>query len=52
MKLREFVAADIAKFKAPRAVFVCDEVRRHANGKADYRWAKEVAIDAVDATDP
>jgi fatty-acyl-CoA synthase len=48
--LREFVAADIARFKAPRAVAVCDRVRRHANGKADYRWAQEVARTAVDAT--
>jgi acyl-CoA synthetase (AMP-forming)/AMP-acid ligase II len=48
--LREFVAADIARFKAPRAVAVCDTVRRHANGKADYRWAQEVALAAVDAT--
>jgi fatty-acyl-CoA synthase len=51
-ELRQFVAAEIARFKAPRAVVVCDDVRRHANGKADYRWAKEVAVDAVDATTP
>jgi 3-oxocholest-4-en-26-oate---CoA ligase len=50
-ELREFVAADIARFKAPRAVVVCDTVRRHANGKADYRWGQEVAAAAVDATD-
>jgi fatty-acyl-CoA synthase len=50
--LREFVAADIARFKAPRAVVVCDEVRRHANGKADYGWAADVAAIAVDATAP
>jgi fatty-acyl-CoA synthase len=48
--LREFVAVDIARFKAPRAVAVCDSIRRHANGKADYRWAQEVARTAVDAT--
>jgi len=48
--LREFVAEDIARFKAPRAIAVCEVVRRHANGKADYAWAKEMAIDAVDAT--
>ena len=48
--LREFVAADIARFKAPRAVVVCDTVRRHANGKADYGWAQQVALSAVDAT--
>jgi acyl-CoA synthetase (AMP-forming)/AMP-acid ligase II len=48
--LREYVAADIARFKAPRAVVVCDEVRRLASGKADYRWAREAAASAVDAT--
>jgi fatty-acyl-CoA synthase len=45
--LREFVARDIARFKAPRAVAVVDRVRRHANGKADYGWAKEVARSAA-----
>ncbi|HKY15926.1 MAG TPA: AMP-binding protein [Microthrixaceae bacterium] len=49
-ELREFVAARIARFKAPRAIAVCASVRRHASGKADYRWAKEVAADAVEAT--
>jgi len=44
------VAAGLARFKAPRAVLVCDAVQRHANGKADYRWAREVAAAAVDAT--
>jgi 3-oxocholest-4-en-26-oate---CoA ligase len=47
---REVVADDIARFKAPRAVAVCDSIRRHANGKADDRWAQEVARTAVDAT--
>ena len=49
-ELREFVAADLARFKAPRAVAVVDRVQRHANGKADYRWAQEVALTATDAT--
>jgi fatty-acyl-CoA synthase len=48
--LREYVAADLARFKSPRAVLVCDEVRRHASGKPDYRWATEVASGAVDVT--
>lgn len=48
--LREFVAADLARFKAPRAVLVCDAIRRHATGKADYRWAQEVALGAADVT--
>jgi fatty-acyl-CoA synthase len=49
-ELREFATQSLARFKAPRAVAVCDEVQRLANGKADYRWAREVAADAVDAT--
>lgn len=48
--IRAFVAERIARFKAPRAVLVCETVERHANGKADYRWARDVALDAVDAT--
>ena len=29
---------------------VLDEVQRHSNGKADYGWAKEIAVTALDAT--
>ncbi len=50
--IREFVAAEIARFKAPRAVAVCERVERHANGKPDYRWAQEVAVTAPDVTRP
>jgi fatty-acyl-CoA synthase len=49
-ELREHVAGEIARFKAPRAVALCDAVQRHANGKPDYGWAQEVARTAVDAT--
>ena len=48
--VREFVADEIARFKAPRAVAVRDSVRRHANGKPDYGWAREIAASAQDAT--
>jgi 3-oxocholest-4-en-26-oate---CoA ligase len=44
--IRQFVAGEIARFKAPRAVAVCETVRRHANGKPDYRWAESVAATA------
>jgi fatty-acyl-CoA synthase len=47
LELREHVATSIARFKAPRAVLVCDRVGRHPSGKADYRWAKEAAHAAV-----
>lgn len=46
-ELREFVAGSIARFKAPRAVLICPQVRRHASGKADYVWARAAAVDAV-----
>jgi acyl-CoA synthetase (AMP-forming)/AMP-acid ligase II len=49
-ELRAFVGAQLARFKAPRAVVVCDAVPRLANGKADYATAKELAASAVDAT--
>jgi 3-oxocholest-4-en-26-oate---CoA ligase len=48
--VREFAAQHLARFKAPRAVIVCDRVRRHATGKADYTWARQVARDAAPAT--
>jgi 3-oxocholest-4-en-26-oate---CoA ligase len=47
--LRDFAAGSLARFKAPRAVAFCDTIRRHASGKADYRWAYSAADDAVSA---
>jgi fatty-acyl-CoA synthase len=47
--LRAWCGEHLARYKAPRAVVFVDEVRRHPSGKADYRWAKEQAADAVDA---
>ena len=47
--IRDFAAQTIARFKAPRAVLVCEQVARHPSGKADYAWAKRVAPDAVEA---
>lgn len=44
--VRQFVAGEIARFKAPRAVALCPTVRRHANGKADYEWARQMAASA------
>lgn len=49
-ELREFVAQSLARFKAPRAVLVCEHIQRHPSGKADYGWARSVAADAVSAT--
>jgi 3-oxocholest-4-en-26-oate---CoA ligase len=33
----------LAGYKVPRALVVVDEVVRSPAGKADYRWAREVA---------
>jgi fatty-acyl-CoA synthase len=48
--LRAWCGEHLARYKAPRAVVFVEEVRRHPSGKADYRWAKEQAASAVDAT--
>jgi fatty-acyl-CoA synthase len=45
--IRAFAAETISRFKAPRAVLLCDRIVRHPSGKADYRWAREAAVDAV-----
>lgn len=49
--IREFAARTIARFKAPRAVLVCDRVARHPSGKADYAWARHAALDATAVAD-
>ena len=38
------VRESISTFKAPRHVVFVDEVTRGPNGKADYAWAKNVAV--------
>ncbi len=37
------VKLSIADYKAPRHVVFVDEVYRAPNGKADYRWARQIA---------
>ena len=44
-----WVKGRLAGYKAPRHVVIVDEVRRSGSGKADYRWARQVATDAVSA---
>ena len=39
----ESAAAFIARYKLPKATVFVDEVVRSPSGKADYRWAREVA---------
>jgi acyl-CoA synthetase (AMP-forming)/AMP-acid ligase II len=45
--IREYAGEKVARFKAPRAVLLCDHIARHPSGKADYAWARQAALDAV-----
>ena len=43
----EVVRGNLSRFKAPRHVFIIDEIKRGPNGKADYAWAKQIAVERV-----
>ena len=43
-ELREHGRSGLAGYKVPREMHVVDEVRRGANGKPDYAWAKREAL--------
>jgi fatty-acyl-CoA synthase len=45
--LIDYTAEHLAGYKTPRHVVMVDEVRRAPNGKADYKWAKRTALDAL-----
>jgi 3-oxocholest-4-en-26-oate---CoA ligase len=49
-ELRAWCTGHLARYKAPRAFAFVPEVQRHPSGKADYRWARTVAPDAVAVT--
>ncbi|OIJ94025.1 acyl-CoA synthetase [Streptomyces monashensis] len=38
--------ARLAGYKIPRQLVITDSIRRSPSGKADYRWAREVAVAA------
>lgn len=42
----DHVRARIADYKVPRVVVFVDQVYRSPSGKADYRWARQVVLDA------
>ena len=42
-ELREFGRSSLAGYKLPKHLVLVDEIRRSPAGKADYRWAREVA---------
>ena len=39
-------ATHVARYKLPKAFLFLDEIVRSPSGKADYRWAKERALEA------
>jgi fatty-acyl-CoA synthase len=41
-ELRDFVRKKISSYKVPKQVVLVDEVRRAANGKPDYVWARKI----------
>lgn len=43
--ITEFVRSRLARYKAPRRVFIVDRVPRLPNGKADYPGARQLAAD-------
>ena len=45
--LREFTRSRLAAFKLPKQLVLVDEVRRAANGKADYVWARKTVEEAL-----
>jgi fatty-acyl-CoA synthase len=45
--LRAEAERHIARYKLPKAFVYVPEVLRSPSGKADYRWAKQTAIDAA-----
>ncbi len=49
-ELVDFVKGRLAGFKAPRHVVVVEEIRRSGSGKADYRWARQTAVEALGVT--
>ncbi|MEU6540316.1 acyl-CoA synthetase [Streptomyces sp. NPDC047000] len=44
--LQDHCRARLAGYKIPRQLVITDTVRRSPSGKADYRWARDVAVAA------
>ena len=49
-ELREHCRDHLAGYKLPREVVFVDAVRRSPSGKPDYRWAKDVAVAALEGS--
>lgn len=50
--LAEHCKVLIAAYKAPRDLVLIDEMVRSPSGKADYRWAKSIALEAITGGSP
>jgi acyl-CoA synthetase (AMP-forming)/AMP-acid ligase II len=48
-ELQDHLRAHVAGYKVPRDLVVVDHVVRSPAGKADYRWAKQAAVEALGA---
>ena len=48
--LRDHCRSHLAGYKLPRDAVFVDAVRRSPSGKPDYRWAKDVAMAALDGS--
>jgi fatty-acyl-CoA synthase len=46
--MKEVAREHIASYKLPKAFVYVDHITRAPSGKADYRWAKQTALDALD----
>lgn len=46
-ELIEWLHGKIAGYKLPKSIVAVPTVQRAANGKADYKWAKETAVERV-----
>jgi fatty-acyl-CoA synthase len=51
-ELREAAGRHIARYKLPKAILRLDHLQRSPSGKADYRWARDRAREAVPRNAP
>ena len=49
--LQAFARTRLAGYKLPRRIITVDHVHRAANGKADYPWARTVALNDAKSGD-
>jgi acyl-CoA synthetase (AMP-forming)/AMP-acid ligase II len=42
--------SQLAHFKAPKSILFVEQVQRLGNGKPNYRWAKQAAVEQLSAT--